>query len=123
MTKIFNKHSEKFKRLKLRKEQTPSEAVLWEYLRNKKMHGVKFKRQFSIENFVIDFYAPIIKLAIEADGEIHDLAEQKEYDKFREECISEIGIGFLRLKNSDIKDRLDEVLEKISSRVLMKLRE
>jgi very-short-patch-repair endonuclease len=123
MTKIFNKPSEKIKRIKLRKEQTPSEAILWEFLRNKKMHGVKFKRQFSIEYFVIDFYASSIKLAVEVDGEIHDLAEQKEYDKFREECIREIGIDFLRFKNSDIKDRLDEVVDKISSMVLMKLRE
>ena len=116
MTKIYNKHSQKFKRIKLREDQTESEELLWKYLRNKKMCGVKFKRQYSVDNFVIDFYAPTIKLAIELDGEIHNSTSQKEYDKLREEHIERTGIKFLRIKNSDL-DNVTDVLNKISSLV------
>lgn len=56
MTKIYNKHSQKFKRIKLREDQTESEELLWKYLRNKKMCGVKFKlREEHIERTGIKF--------------------------------------------------------------------
>jgi very-short-patch-repair endonuclease len=71
MTKIFNKSSEKLKRQQLRNNLTPAELILWSRLRGKQIYNCKFRRQYSIDYFVIDFYAPEIKLAIEVDGESH----------------------------------------------------
>ncbi|XGB40657.1 MAG: DUF559 domain-containing protein [Cyanobacteria bacterium LVE1205-1] len=41
----------------LRRESTPSEAILWEALRNRKLEGRKFRRQHPIGTFVVDFLA------------------------------------------------------------------
>jgi very-short-patch-repair endonuclease len=78
------------------------------------MHGLKFKRQYSIDAFVVDFYAPKIKLAIEVDGENHDRPLQKEYDEVREEYIKNAGITFARLSNQQIEDDIISVLNEIS---------
>jgi len=80
----------------LRKEETEAEKILWEEIRNNKL-GVKFRRQHPIDKFIIDFYAPKIKLAIELDGEIHK--ENKEYDKMRTEYLNSKNIKVLRFWN------------------------
>ena len=55
----------------LRKKLTPAEASLWSLLKNKQVFGLKFRRQTSIENYIVDFYCPKIKMIIELDGEPH----------------------------------------------------
>ena len=85
MTKIFNKKSEEEKRRKLRNSSTYSEKVIWLSLRKKQIHGVRFLRQYSINHFVIDFYAPKINLAIEVDGSSH--IGKEEYDSKRQKYI------------------------------------
>ncbi|MCS6918857.1 MAG: rRNA maturation RNAse YbeY, partial [Fimbriimonadales bacterium] len=55
-----------------RREPTPAEKRLWKYLRNRQLLGFKFRRQHTIERFIVDFYCPEAKLVIEVDGEIHD---------------------------------------------------
>jgi len=71
MTKIFNRTDEEFKRKILRRNMPQAEVILWSKLRNKALKGYKFRRQYSIERFVIDFYCPQLKLAIEVDGDSH----------------------------------------------------
>ena len=83
MTKHYNKKTEKEKRRTLRKEQTYTEKIFWMQLRNRQILGYKFRRQYSIDHFVIDFYCPELKLAVELDGDVHNIPEQKEYDKAR----------------------------------------
>lgn len=78
MTEHYNKKSEKEKRRKLRQNQTYSEKIVWRYLRNREMLGYKFRRQYSIDNYIIDFYCPRLQLAFEIDGEIHDDPDQME---------------------------------------------
>jgi very-short-patch-repair endonuclease len=77
MTTHFNKKSEKEKRRQLRKDQTPAEKLVWRYLKDRRLKNCKFRRQYSVDQFVIDFYYPELKLAIEIDGEVHDISEQK----------------------------------------------
>ena len=55
----------------MRRDATYSEKVLWQDLRNRKMRGLKFYRQFSVGNFILDFYCPEICFAIELDGISH----------------------------------------------------
>jgi very-short-patch-repair endonuclease len=71
MTKLFNKKSEKEKRRSLRNNMTEAEKILWLQLKNKRL-GVRFLRQFSVGAFVMDFYCPALKLAIEVDGATHN---------------------------------------------------
>ncbi len=80
MTKHFNRTTEKVKRRQLRKDQTMAEKLIWRYLRNRKTEHIKFRRQYSIDKFILDFYSPELKLAVEIDGDVHELPEQKEHD-------------------------------------------
>jgi len=98
MTKHYNKSSETEKRRKLRQNQTNAEELVWRYLRNRRMSGYKFKRQYSIDHFVIDFYCPELKLAVELDGESHNNSEQMEYDIKRQKYLEVFNIKFVELK-------------------------
>ena len=123
MTKHYNKSSEKEKRRTLRKEQTFCEKILWHYLRDRRLLDCKFRRQYSIDQFVIDFYSPEIKFAIELDGSVHDDKDQKIYDAKRQEFIETFGITFLRLTNSELLEnanlafaRIEEVIKKLKQK-------
>ncbi len=104
---------------KLRREMTPEEKVLWANLRNRKLGGLKFLRQHpiiydSINNkplyFIADFYCSEKKLVIELDGKIHEF--QKDYDKRRDEILTNAGLRVLRLKNEELTN-VSLVLRKI----------
>ena len=94
----------------LRKDQTPSENILWQILRNRKLDGWKFVRQYPIKFiyddqvrfFIADFYCHSARLVIELDGKIHE--HQKEYDEFRTYLINQLGIQVLRIKNEELQD-------------------
>jgi len=118
MTKIFNKSSEKLKRQQLRNNSTQAELILWSRLRGKQIYNCKFRRQYSIDYFVIDFYAPEIKLAIEVDGDSHFLNNQtREYDQERQEVIESFGLVFLRFTNDQVYQELESVLDAIALKV------
>ena len=116
MTRVYNKVGIKEIRLKLRKVQTEAEGILWDCIRNNKL-GVRFKRQYSVDNFVLDFYAPSIKLAIEVDGDYHNKKDVIEYDLMREEFISNTGIKFLRFSNNEIFNDIVNVVNKIKQNI------
>jgi very-short-patch-repair endonuclease len=88
----------------LRKSLTPAEATLWNALKNKQLAGRKFRRQHSIDNFIVDFYCAEEKLVIELDGQIHfnDLASQN--DAKRDEHLSGLGMTVLRFENRQVFD-------------------
>ncbi|MCX6258444.1 MAG: DUF559 domain-containing protein [Bacteroidia bacterium] len=65
----------------LRKRLTPAELLLWNHLKNKKLECRKFRRQHCVGKYVLDFYCPTEKLAIELDGSPHFTEEGKEHDK------------------------------------------
>ena len=95
---------------------TRAEKVLWKYLSNKGMCGFKFRRQFPIDRFILDFYCPAKRLAIEIDGGIHH--NQREYDRIRQEIIEDKGINFLRFKNQDVMKNLNFVLKSIKRKIV-----
>ena len=99
----------------LRKKMTAAETLLWKYLDNRGMCGVKFRRQHPIDRFVFDFYCSAAKLAIEVDGGIH--IKSKEADAERQRALEGVGIEFLRFKNKDIMENLDSVLKIIKRKV------
>ncbi|MFA5928026.1 MAG: endonuclease domain-containing protein, partial [Candidatus Margulisiibacteriota bacterium] len=105
----------------LRRNQTPSEALLWQALRNRKLENKKFLRQYPISFdwyeqkrlFIADFYCAEKRLVIEVDGKIHD--DQKDYDDLRTWIINKLAMKVVRYKNEDIDNDLEKVLDDIKS--------
>lgn len=101
----------KNRRRQLRKKQTPAEAILWECLRNKQLDGFKFRRQHSIGRYVVDFYCPARKLAIELDGSIHRLKEVRLNDAEKAAFLRSMRIDIKRFSNRAVFHHLDTVLD------------
>lgn len=99
---------------RLRRESTPAEKKLWHFIRNRKVEGLKFRRQQVIEGFIADFFCEEIKLAVEVDGGIHNDKEQKKIDEHREKVFSARSITTIRFRNNDVLNRLDECLQQIA---------
>ncbi len=98
----------------LRNNPTPAEAELWKKLKERQVCGLKFRRQFGIGPYVLDFYCPEIHLAIELDGSVHDSGEAIIYDKERTAYLTEgFGIHVLRFRNEQIFKDMDSVLDEI----------
>ena len=108
----------------LRKNQTPAEALLWEKLRNRKLDGHRFVRQFPIKYvfeetsrlFIADFYCPQHRLAIELDGSSH--TEKKEQDQFRDLIMSQQNRRVLRFSNNQVIDHIEALLSTIKKELL-----
>jgi len=117
MAEIFNRKEMEERRRSLRSQATLTEARLWEYIRKKHILGVRFRRQYSIGKYIVDFYSPQLKLAIEIDGKSHDTHSKQEYDAIREKEIKALGIIMLRFRNHEVLDELDNVVKKIESAI------
>jgi very-short-patch-repair endonuclease len=118
MTLHYNRQSEREKRKQLRRDQTPAEALVWRYLRNRQMLKYKFRRQYSIDKFILDFYSPELRLAIEIDGDVHDLPEQKQHDIDRQEYLEKFAIKFIRIKNEELFGNPDKAFNKIEKEII-----
>ena len=117
MGNIYNRLADTEKRKKLRNNMTKAEVILWREIKNRQILGVKFRRQFGIGAYVIDFYTTELKLAIEVDGATHYTDEEVAYDLNRQNEISQLNINFLRFTNAEIYDDLYNVLEKIKAKI------
>lgn len=117
MTPLNNRKYLKLFRKKLRSQGTSAEAVLWTYIKGKKIAGIKFRRQHSIGKFIIDFYAPSKKLAIELDGEVHKWGKSAKNDLEKEVLLQSLGITILRFENKWIFDDPDYVINTIKASV------
>ncbi|HSH20023.1 MAG TPA: DUF559 domain-containing protein [Draconibacterium sp.] len=85
----------------LREKLTQAEASLWILIKNRQAFGLKFRRQTSIENFVIDFYCAGLEMIIELDGEPHFTQKQADTDqKLDKHCFNWV------IKYSDMKIKL-----------------
>ena len=114
MTKHFNKKEIQKNRRLLRSNMTLSEKIVWMYLRKRQMKQ-RFLRQYSVDNYIIDFYCPKLKIAIEIDGDVHQQVKQKIYDIQRQEYIERLGIKFLRIKNDELFDNPNKAFERIEN--------
>ena len=97
----------------LRQEPTVSEKLLWTAIRNRKLNNLKFRRQHTIDKFIVDFYCNEKKLVIELDGGVHDIKRNKEYDDARTAMLAGLNICVLRFRNEEIIKDIEIVLEKI----------
>lgn len=114
MIDCFNKSLLKEKRKFLRNNMTISERMLWEKIKGKQLLGVKFRRQCSIGNYIVDFFTYDQNLVIEIDGDSHFLTEEaKKYDKKRSDFLNSLGLRIIRFTNIEIKNNLTACIEKL----------
>lgn len=98
----------------MRRAPTAAEATLWYYLKGKQI-GFVFHRQSLQRGYILDFYCPKLKLAIEVDGSVHNLARQAEEDARKEEALTNWGIKILRFTNQDVLDFSSVVMARIKT--------
>jgi very-short-patch-repair endonuclease len=83
-----------------RRRQSPAEAKLWNLLRNRRLDGLKFRRQHPIGRFIVDFYCHEARLIVELDGRSHDA--QLDYDALRTGWLQEQGYRVVRFTNEQV---------------------
>lgn len=115
MNQIHNKPTLLEYRKNLRNNATDAEVVLWKHLQNKQLEGRKFRRQHSVENYILDFYCPSERLAIELDGAHHFTEEGLKYDQDRTVFLNNLNIRVIRFENIEVFENIDKVLVKIKS--------
>ena len=107
----------------LRKEQTKSEAVPWQLLRDRKLQNKKFLRQYPIvfnwevkkRFFVADFYCHEARLIVELDGDVH--IQRKDYDKARDHIMKSMGIKVIRISNEDVASNMKRVISSVAEQL------
>ena len=113
ITKLFNKSSLRERRRFLQRLMPSAEVLIWSRLNRRQMRGYKFRRQYSVGRYVLDFNCPGLKLAIEVDGDSHFRDSARKYDVARQKEIEEYDIRFLRITNGDVYHQLYSVLQLI----------
>jgi len=93
---------------------TEAEVKLWVHLQKKQIAGIQFFRQRPIGNYIVDFYAPDVKLVIEVDGGQHYENEGLEYDEIRDAYLKGHGLNVLRFSNLDVLQNINGVIERIT---------
>jgi very-short-patch-repair endonuclease len=107
----------KQRRRELRRNQTNAEMALWAKVRNKQFFGMRFFRQYSIGPYILDFYCPTVKLAVELDGGQHNQSDNREYDAARSEYLKAQGIDVMRFWDNEVLLDVQNVLSKLALKV------
>ena len=117
MNLLYNSFKLKYKRRALRVNQTDAERLLWRHLRNKQVNDLKFFRQYSVGSYILDFYCPAKRLAIEVDGSQHDETKNQIHDKRRSLYLEQQGITVIRFWNNEVLGNIEGVIQKIEELV------
>ena len=94
-----------------KRHQTEAEKLLWFHLRARQLGGYKFRRQYPILNYILDFYCPEEQLAIELDGSQH--IDNIQYDRKRDLQLQKLNIQTIRFLDNDVLTQLPNILEMI----------
>ncbi len=105
----------------LRKAMSPPEVRLWVRLKRLAPHGMRFRRQHAIGPYVLDFYCPAAKLAVEVDGYGHGMGDRGERDLIRDAWMAQRGIDTLRLLAADVMRDVDEMARQVAAEAQRRL--
>ncbi len=94
-----------------------AEVMVWSRLKGRQLYGSKFRRQYGVGPYSIDFYCPKLKVGIEIDGGGHMSKHSKANDKERKRYIESYGIRLFRYTNVDVYDDIDGVIEQITREI------
>ncbi len=109
---LYQNSTFKDRRKDLRNYATEVERLLWEKLRKSQL-GYKFTRQYSAGPYIVDFYCPKLRFAIELDGDVHNSSEARMYDKERDKYLQGLDIVTIRFWNNEIVKGLEKVINVI----------
>ena len=117
----FSKHKDTPKYVtalahEMRVKPTQAEEMLWRFLSNKQLNGVKFRRQFPIDRYIVDFYSHHYNLVNEIDGDIHN--NQIEYDSNRTKFIESSGFTIIRFTNEQVLGNIELVIKQIKENLV-----
>jgi very-short-patch-repair endonuclease len=101
------------RRQELRSTLTPAEIRLWQALKHRQLDDLKFRRQHGIGPFIVDFYCPAVRLAIELDGSAHDTETAQQQDAARTAYLMSLGLRVVRFENREVMENLEGVLSEI----------
>ena len=101
----------------LRKNSTIQERRLWNLLKNRQFHNLKFKRQQPIGDYIVDFICKEAKIIIEVDGGQHNEPENIEYDKTRTEYLNTLGYKVIRFWNNEIYENIEGVVLRLKEEI------
>jgi len=110
---LYNDPAKKLKRRRLRKDATCAERKLWSVVRGRGIAGLRFFRQYGVGSYVLDFYCPERKLAVEVDGGQHADLHSEQHDADRERYLRQLGILVIRFWNNDVLQNTEGVVERI----------
>jgi very-short-patch-repair endonuclease len=110
MDHLFNIPQNKNRRRRLRRDQTLAEKMLWSQLRNRRLNGYKFFRQYGVGPYILDFYCPSFQLAVELDGPDHLEEQQQQHDQKRTEYLQHFHIHVLRFWNEELFSNPNRVM-------------
>lgn len=115
MNHTYNDPTQKEVRQRLRRSAAQPEQLLWRYLRGSQMNGLKFRRQYGVGAYVLDFYCPEFRLAIELDGDSHYSELGVKHDAERGKFLQKQNIKTLRFTNDEVMTNIEGVLTVIRS--------
>ena len=101
----------------LRKKSTKQEQIMWNILRNRQFYNLKFKRQFPIGDYIVDFACEEKKIVIELDGSQHYEEKGKQNDLERDNYLRKLGIKVLRYSNLNVNKNFEGVCADISKHI------
>ena len=110
---LYNDPGTKLYRRHLRKNATDAERRLWSILRSRQISGLKFFRQYNVGSYVLDFYCPERRLAIEVDGGRHADICGQQHDAHRDRHLKDLNIRVIRFWNNDVLQNIEGVGQKI----------
>ena len=116
MRKYFSKYKDIPKYVtklarQMRVNSTVQEQKLWQQLSGKRLQGLKFRRQFPIDRYIVDFYYHPCRLIIEIDGSVHN--HTKEFDQNRERYLKARGYQIIRFSNQQVDMAIEQVVQTI----------
>ena len=106
----YNRKSLESNRKELRNALTPAEAYLWTHLKSRQLSGKKFRRQYGVGPYTLDFFCPEIRLAVELDGAHHINIIGAERDAKKDRYLEKLDILVLRFENREVFENLEYVL-------------
>lgn len=107
----------KKRRRELRRNQSDAEGAFWAKVRNKQFFGMKFFRQYSVGPYVLDFYCPTLRLAVELDGGQHNQSNNRQHDAVRSDYLKAQGIDVMRFWNNEVLIDIESVLSELALKV------
>jgi very-short-patch-repair endonuclease len=104
----------------LLRKMTVFEKLIWERLNQKKVSGIRFRRQHPISFFIVDFYCHKARLVIEIDGRIQ--SQQRDYDDGRSAEMEKYNIRVIRFANEEVDSNIEDVIKRIEYEVKRRIK-